>query len=40
VTFVANEILEQLEFPWKQLDFPAEPTGGSRHEIQLKIANP
>src|SRR5215510_4666137 len=36
-TFIANQVLKQLEFAGKQTDIPATPAGGSRYEIQLEI---
>src|SRR5271169_4691479 len=39
LALVANEIFEDLEFPWQQLDVPAAAGHGSRHQVQLEIAD-
>src|SRR5712691_5744795 len=38
--FVANQILQQLEFPGKKKNRLAAPTGGPRHQIDREIADP
>src|SRR5262249_30582657 len=39
VTFVANQILEDLKFPRQQVDVPAATAHGSRHEVEFKITD-
>src|SRR5262249_28174307 len=39
VTFVANQILENLKFSRQQVDVPAAAAHGSRHEVEFKIAD-
>src|ERR1700730_14280964 len=35
--FIANQILQELEFPWKQKDLLAAPAGGPRHQVDREI---
>src|SRR5882757_3319271 len=37
--FVANQILQKLEFPGKQKNVLAVPAGGPRHEVDREIAD-
>src|SRR5260370_6382074 len=37
--FVANQILEKLEFPRKQKNILAAPAGGPRHQVDREIAD-
>src|ERR1700726_3516745 len=37
--FVANQILQELEFPWKQKDLLAAPAGGPRHQVDREITD-
>src|SRR5258707_15195946 len=37
--FVANQILEKLEFPGKQQNVLAPPAGGPRHQVDREIAD-
>src|SRR6202163_691279 len=38
--FVANQILQKLEFPRKKKDGLAAPAGGPRHQVDREIADP
>src|SRR6266849_4357404 len=38
--FVANQILQKLEFPRKKKNVPAAPAGGPRHQVDREIADP
>src|SRR6266850_7816381 len=38
--FVANQILQQLEFPREKKDRLAAPAGGPRHQVDREIADP
>src|SRR5260221_880774 len=38
--FVANQILQKLEFPRKKKNGPAAPAGGPRHQVDREIADP
>src|SRR6266853_4502351 len=39
MTFVANQILQNLKFPRQQVDVPAAAAYGSRHEVEFKVAD-
>src|SRR5260370_21556200 len=39
MTFVANQILQNLKFPRQQVDVPAAAAYSSRHEVEFKIAD-
>src|SRR5215469_104734 len=39
VTFVADQILENLKFPRQQVDVVAAAAHGSRHEVKFKVAD-
>src|SRR5215475_5913313 len=39
MTFVANQILQNLKFPRQQVDVPAAAAHGSRYEVEFKIAD-